>query len=251
MGEEFDKVEFDKIEKELLYNLHRIRAGITETIRTLREKGNAGQFIKSELCMAFICADTFSRIYKIYQGSTEDELDHEIGKRFKSWFACFVFTEKNSIYRDYSAEINCDVGFAWEIRNSLVHFYGLPDPQKNGFFTSFSTGVDAAYMRYIERRFKERGKTVKVLHADYLIKAILDGLLPQLEAMTEMIKENPREYVDRVLLAHKIVMEQGGVVVTKYKEEFSPLDSFPPTTQNSHFVFRVIADMRQQFTDRE
>jgi len=203
---------FDKIEKAFLSHLNRIFTDLNESITILRKTKNS--LIKSELCLAFIAADTFSRFYKIIQGASEEELDSKIEERFKHWFKDFVFTEKNETYAEHKEEINCDTGIAWKLRNALIHFYGLPDPQKTGGSIALSGG-DSKLMRECEKKFKAiSNQSVRLIHPYFLIEAIKSGLLVQLLSMAEMIKQRPNDYVKSVLLAHKIIMREGTVYVS-------------------------------------
>jgi len=112
--------EFNKIEKEILSHLKKIRDDIGNSVEILRK--NDKTLVKSEVCLAFIGADTFARFYEIMKGEREDDSK----KRFRVWLDAFVFTEKNEEYRKYKNKIKCGSATAWELRNSLLHFYGLP-----------------------------------------------------------------------------------------------------------------------------
>lgn len=212
IGKPLTTQEFDKIEKAFLSHLNKIFTDLNDSIKILRK--TQGSLVKSELCLAFIAADTFSRFNKIIQGATEEELDKNIEERFKLWFRDFVFTDKNETYVEHKDEINCDTGIVWKLRNSLIHFYGLPDPQKTGGSIALSGG-DSKLMRERERKFKAiSNQSVKLIQPYWLIEAIKSGLLVQLLSMKELIEKTPNEYVRRVLLAHKIVMREGSVYVS-------------------------------------
>lgn len=209
-----DTAEFDKIEKEFLRELHRIFKEINDSITVLRKEK---RFVKSELCLALTCIDSFSRFYKIFQGYSENELNNENEKRFKIWLNDFVFTEENKIYKEHKEEICCDSNLVWRLRNSLLHFYGLPK--------SFGDDIDVGFWggSLIERQkikdeFKKYNKKIILIQPYWLMESIFCGLLVQLEKMKEMIKKEPKTYIERILLAHKVAMAEGGVFIDVSKE---------------------------------
>lgn len=205
--------DFDKIEKYFLAYLKRVLDDISNSISILRK--NKPELVKSELCLAFVCADTFSRFHRIILGIREEDLDKKIEGRFKTWFSEFVFTSKNEVFVKHKAEINCDTNTVWELRNSLIHFYGLPRPDEQSGVPVTLSGGNADLMRQREQRFREiSGKQIKLVHPYFLIEAIKAGLLVQLLSMTEMIKQSPSAYANGVLRAHKIIGAEGTVYVS-------------------------------------
>ncbi len=204
------QADFEKLEKEFLTNLQKIFSDITASIRILRKRNKA--FVKSELCLAFTAADTFSRFYKIFQGSSEEELDKWSEDRFKAWMQDFVFNNANEVYKVHKEDIACDTGLAWKLRCSLLHFYGLPSPKSTGGRVGFMGGNPEEVMKMREE-FSKRGKHIQLVHPYWLVEAILSGLLVQLQSMVKMIRENPNAYIKGVRLAHKIIMSEGAIFV--------------------------------------
>ncbi len=202
--------EFDVVEKEFLAYLKDVHGRIHDSVNSLHTK--EGKHINSQLCLMFIGADTFSRFDRVFQGMNEQDIDRNNKERFSKWLKDFVLTEKNEAYSKFKSEINCDETLLWELRNSLLHFYGLPNFEKLkkhvGFVSGFGNVVE------IERLFKEKGRRVHLIEPIRLINAINEGLLVQLMQMMEMIKTNPSEYIKGVLLAHKLIQLEGAVVVS-------------------------------------
>jgi len=179
-----------------------------KSIKILRKKDKL--LIASELCLVFIGVDTFSRFYKILYGQKE-ELDKEISKRFKKWLDDFVFTKENKIYRKHKNKIKCDSGMAWKLRCSLLHFYGLP--KLNNEYISIGTLpiTEEAGLKKLVRKTRDKG--IRQINPNYLMKAILHGLLLHFKHMKDMIKNNPDEYIKGVLDCCKIMEEEGIVYV--------------------------------------
>jgi len=202
--------EFNQIEKEFFGEMQRIFNEINDSVKHLRKEK---RFIKSELCLVLTCADSFSRFYKVFQGYNENELNNKNEERFKAWLNDFVFTEENEIYKKQKEKIYCNSDSVWELRNSLLHFYGLPKPQKDGTRISFCSSGNSDECEKLKKFIKERGEKIVLIDPYQLIELIFYGLLVQLEKMKEMIKNEPKNYIDRVLLAHKIATTEGAAFI--------------------------------------
>jgi len=200
--------EWNKIEKEFLIQLNTYFLEIMDSIITLRN-ATKGPFIRSQLCLAFIATDTFSRFYAIFKGERE-ELNINNEKRFKNWLNAFVFTEKNEVYRSKKNKIKCDVGVVWHLRNSFLHFYSFPNlKNKIGFVFNFS---DDRHKK-IEEGLKKDGYKITFIDVYFLIEAILKGFLLQLQDIIEMLKNSPNQYIDTVLFAHNIIMKENATTI--------------------------------------
>lgn len=206
-----EKNDFEKLEKEFLLELNQIFKDIQESIKVLGE-AKSQPLIKSQLCMVFICADTFSRIFKILEGAEIEQLDEQGRERFMKWFNNFVFTDDNDIYKKHKNKIRCNSKIAWQLRNAALHFYGLPDPKKTGGKRIIWFNGDEQTIDRIERGFANANEDVRVMNQGYFADAVLWGLLAQLNFMKQMIKESPIYYVERIKIAHEILRQQGAKV---------------------------------------
>lgn len=202
--------EWDKIEKEFLSQLQLYFSEINDSIQRLRSN-ESNPFIRSQLCLAFVGADTFARFHMIFNGQ-RDDLDSYNERRFKKWFNTFVFTEENNIYRQHRRKIKCDAGIVWRFRNSLLHFYSLPH-LKDERYTGITFNFSDELRQKLEIGFKKDGHKVIIIDAYFLIEAILRGFLLQLQHYMKMIKDSPNQYIDAVLFAHKIVMREGASTI--------------------------------------
>ncbi len=208
--------EWDKIEKEFLAQLQTYFFEINSSIQNLRTNKD-NPLIRSQLCLALIGADTFSRFKLIFDGMREG-LDFDNEKRFKGWLNTFVFTEENEVYLKNKEKIKCDAGIVWQLRNSLLHFYSFPESKNEqhiGFVFNFSESLRNKF----ENGFKKVGQKVTLIDAYYLIEIILHGFLLQLRKLAEMIKNFPKQYIDAVLFAHKIVMQEGASTIDLKREK--------------------------------
>ncbi len=206
--------EWEKIEKEFLAQLNTYFSEITDSIITLRNAPK-GPFIRSQICLAFIAADTFSRFHAIFNGEREG-LDINNEKRFKNWLNAFVFTKKNEVYRSKKNKIKCDTGMAWHLRNSFLHFYSFPnlkDESKIGFMFNFSNSERKKIHKKIEEGLKKDGYKITFIDIYFFIEAILKGFLLQLQGIIEMIENSPNQYIDTVSFAHNIIMKENATTI--------------------------------------
>lgn len=202
--------QWDKTEKEFLAQLYSYFSEITDSIQNLRTNKD-NPFIKSQLGLAFVGADTFARFHLIFEGQRKN-LDFDNKRRFKKWLNIFVFTNENNIYQLHKEKIKCDAGRAWRLRNSLLHFYSFPEPE-NGLREQFVYNFSDSLRQKMEIFLKEEGHKIILIDAYYLIDAILHGFLLQLQYFKKMIENSPNQYKDAVLFAHEIVMRDGSYTV--------------------------------------
>jgi len=190
---------FNDMEKKVLKRLKRIWNDIDESVNILRK--NNKTLVKSELCLTFIGADTFSRFYEIMCG--EEENNNK--KRFKLWLDAFVFTDRNKEYSKYKNLIKCDSAIAWKLRNSLLHFYGLPKSGEIGF-GYWPENEQKKFKKYI--KINNLRQSFRIINPYYLIKAILNGFLLQLLFFAEIIKNDPKKYIDGISKCYKITQRE-------------------------------------------
>ena len=202
--------QFNKAEKEVFKQLFNIFNDLLDSISILRKKDR--KYIKSELCLAFIAADTFSRFFDIFsRGEKFDEIKIENKERFVSWLSKFVFIKDNEYYRKYKNEINCNPSNAWKYRNALVHFYGRPRDEGESLILGNPP-------QEIKKKFRRAAKNnnfnheLRFINPHRLIKVIFKGLELQLSEMKEEIANNPNKYIFGILKCNEIM----GVECSKY-----------------------------------
>ena len=181
-GAPLTQVKFNEIEKFVLTYFQSLWDEINQSIHLLRKNGP--DLVKSELCLCFVGADSLSRFREIVNTGKEEKDNDD---RFREWIDDFVLNERNDIYKKYKREINCTSFIAWELRNSLLHFYGLPHLENEIIgFATFDTELIKKFG--IFARKSHPGKQIRVINPYRLIEAMSSGLLTQLKSLQEIIK---------------------------------------------------------------
>ncbi len=210
-GKELTLSRFNEIEKFVLEYFHSLWDDIRVSIYTLRE--NQTKLLKSEVCLAFIGADSLSRFREIITTGKEEKSSED---RLREWLDEFVFDQRNEVYKKYSKEINLDSATAWKLRNSLVHFYGLPRLKSE--YIGFGT-LDQMLLKEFRKSFAHNhpGKQVRVVNPYRFIEAMLSGFLLQLEILADTIKgdsdSEKEEYAKGIVQFYEIIQNEGTVFV--------------------------------------
>lgn len=210
-GKELTQSRFNEIEKYVLEYFLSLWNDIRNSIYSLRK--NDSKLVKSELCLAFIGADTLSRFREIITTGKEEKSNED---RFREWFDDFVFNQRNEAYSQHKNEIGCDSSTAWKLRNSLLHFYGLPDLKSEHVgFGALDQTLIKKFKTLVSRNHS--GKQTRVINPYRLIEAILGGFLTQGEVLSEMIKGvNDQEkeiYAKGIVKCYEIIQNEGTVHV--------------------------------------
>lgn len=159
--------------------------------------------IKSQLCFAFIAGDTFSRFHSLFIGDVELEKNNE--RRFRLWLEKFVLNDNNDIFKKYKMEIKCDSFIVWKLRNSLIHFFGLPKEPRI-LLGQLPRGKTGKIIKMAINKFKD--KNYRIVNPYYLIKALESGLLLQLLEMKVLIDKDQKKYIDGINRCYDVVMEE-------------------------------------------
>ncbi len=209
MDKSQNQEEWDKTEKEFLeYLKNNYFNEIRKDILLLREKDASS--IKSQLCLAFILADAFSRIHRIFQGVRGEDLDRENEKRFREWIDRFVLTGENMEYEKHRDSMDYDSKTLWGLRNSFLHFYSFPPTEKTSGYLVIGSGLQKEFNEKISEKLKDKDHPVNYIDGYYLIEAIFQGFLVQLQFLAKIINNDPDNYVKHVSYAHEILGSQSG-----------------------------------------
>ncbi|MFA6428028.1 MAG: hypothetical protein WCW02_00590 [Candidatus Buchananbacteria bacterium] len=208
-GKELTQTQFNEIEKHVIEYFNNIWQEINESIEILRK--NNYRMVKSEVCLALIIADAFSRFREIILTGKEEKNNES---RFKEWFNDYVFNSSNLIYSKYRNDMKYDSSNIWQLRNSLIHFYGLPT---NPTIALGTLDYETA-KKFKETVYKSHdGMQVLVVNPLILIKAILHGLLVQLQSFVDIIKGNDdckkEAYAKGIVKCYEIIQAEGSVFV--------------------------------------
>ncbi len=210
-GKELTQSRFNEIEKYVLEYFLSLWEDIRNSIYSLRKSDS--KLLKSELSLAFIGADSLSRFREIITTGKEEKNNED---RFREWFDDFVFNEKNEAYREHKKEISCDSSTAWKLRNSLLHFYGLPDLKSEHIgFATLDEAIIKKFKTFVSQNHS--GKQARVINPYRLIEAILGGFLTQGEVLSEMIKGvndlEKETYAKGIMRCYEIIQNEGTVHV--------------------------------------
>lgn len=159
--------------------------------------------------------DTFSRFYELFEnGEKPKALEEDNKKRFLKWTNNFVFTNENKIYKNNKKKlkISHDV---WRLRNSFIHFYSFPRPEKNKNRINFYFNVDDKEIDFMEKELKKKtGEKIVLIDIYLFIEAVFEGILLHLETFVGLINNNRYVYTNSVVAAHKIVRLEGTTTIS-------------------------------------
>lgn len=210
-GKHLTQDRFNDAEKYVLNYFFLLWRDVKNSIYSLRNSDS--KLLKSELSLVFIGADSLSRFREIIVTGKEEKNNED---RFREWFDDFVFNEKNDVYKKYKREINCNSLIAWSLRNSLLHFYGLPRSKSE--YVGFGT-LDQGLLKKFKVLVSQNhnGKQARLINPYRLIEAILGGFLTQAEVLSQIIKgSNDLEketYVRGIIRCYEIIQDEGTVHV--------------------------------------
>lgn len=194
---------------------------IAQLIQTLQETYNSIEilqkkdYLRSQLCLAFITADSFSRFYYLQLEEktewTKKELNNR--ERFKNWLNKFVLNENNESYVKGKKELNCDAQILWELRNSLIHFYNLPQRREIVLGSNKFTDKKGKERKF-DQFYKEKTKTsILCLNPHMLSGAIIEGALAQITSLINKKHFNRKKYNTEINKLHKILKKEGFVTI--------------------------------------
>lgn len=202
---DLNQEQWNKLEQEFLSILKGFFDDIHRDIYLLRKTEKKS--FKSQLCLTFVLADTMSRVHRIFQGYRDQDIDKNNEERFRKWIDDFVLNDKNEKYKKHRGQIAPNSKSLWEIRNSFIHFYCLPDPEKS--YAVFSFGLDNDFNKKIISGLRKASeKEVYSVDGYHLMDAILEGFTIQLLGLRDMILNNPKSYIDHVKYAYNIFRQQ-------------------------------------------
>lgn len=210
------KEEFEEREKKTLEQFLIIVEHIMKSLKILRKDEDLK---KCELVLLMVCADVFSRLLDVFEKCREDDKwyirifkrlffkknNFSNKKRFQKWFDNFVFIDQNKIWKQYGSEINCNKKIIWLLRNSIIHFYGLPN----------KPSIVLVGGELEKDKFTELKKISNPINIDYLAGAIKEGIIVQLENIKMLLGENPKKYIGAVLEMYEIIKKETTELIKK------------------------------------
>lgn len=184
-------------------------------------------FIKSQLCLAFIGADTFSRFYQILTKQEKIEppnileriksffckktVNYQNKKRFTDWFYNFVLNDRNGIYKDNPEKFKeCTASYLWRLRCSLLHFFSFPGKKYGNYVVGTTTMITE--FKTFRNQLKPNDKkklNPKFVYYPELIGAIFGSVKNQAEELVKMIKDTPNDYISAINKCFDILQSEG------------------------------------------
>lgn len=200
------KEEFEKRERKVLGHMVRVYSDVMNVEKFLR-KENYKKFMEDIMILVLVLADSMSRFFEIIESGTDVNSEgtklKTKGKnkeRFTKWIDTFVLNEVNNIYRERKKDINCDSEIVWKIRNSLIHFYGLPDLSKENEQIMLLNGSwHEERGEKMIKFFKNKGVNLRAIDIDGLRAAILESSRPWQGYLRQMLEQEPQKYLTAVL----------------------------------------------------
>lgn len=147
---------------------------------------------KFKIILLMVYVDIFSQIWCDF--IKKNPIHGKQKKRFSSWLNEFVFCEKNSYFRDQIGEfhlLNGDVFY--QIRNSLLHFGGLPS--LSGILVFISTDTREEFCKKYSHKIRER--EVLILCPKVLFVAVAIGIANTIERIVSRYSD--RKEQDNIL----------------------------------------------------
>jgi len=174
-------------------------------IEILRRQDKYSQAI--QISLTFIFIDFFSRIYLIFQGYRDDNLEKNNEQRFRGWCDSFILNENNELYKKHKGKISPNSKFLWIMRNSFLHFFSFPSRDKTGGPIVFSFNIEESQDEEILKELRKKHKHVNHINLYYLIDAVLDSYLC---FHVFLIKE-----VDRDIVSYRKNLSYANLLLTK------------------------------------
>ncbi len=226
MAEKQTQEEFNKRERFVSNFLIGYHGELLDSVETLK-KGNPSS-VKSQLCLAFIAADTFSRFYQIITEPKEAEssnklwekiksffckrtVNYQNKKRFTDWFNKFVLADSNKIYKENKEKFkDCTVSYVWRLRCSLLHFFSFPE-LKYGNYVLGSELINSRLKKFVNQLKPEDKKKLnpKYIYYPELMSAIFQSIESQADELVKMFRETPTDYVLSINKCFTILRSEG------------------------------------------
>jgi len=191
--------EFEKKEKEVIDILVAKSGDLTNSLSVLEKTGE--NHLKSQTVLLMVMIDIFSRFELIFEGKNEKQVKNSA--RFIGWLNKYAFTDQNEDYKNYKQFINCSAEQTYQIRNALLHFYGLPPRTKDEAICYINGQMTK------EKREEFLKKNMRVVDVRSLENVIRQGVLLQFEYLKRIQKEDSKKYISGILGMYEITKWEG------------------------------------------
>ncbi len=198
-----EKKKHDEREKQVLTFLTQSTEEINQAFSIIEGKSIIND--RPKLILVFTALDIFYTYWQEYLG---EKVSQKVG--FPSWIDSFCFVEENNAYQSNQCLKKVTSRQLYELRNSLVHFYGLRRKTDNINLMVISDLKDKKYIDELTQKFDEKTKEVNViLQPKFLRDLIWEGGILMMEKMINNLKISPKKHVEGIKNIHTEVIERG------------------------------------------
>lgn len=224
--------DFEKKERAALEHIKKTYTDFYFAEKALREK-DYRRCLESILILSFVVVDTMSRFHEIVEAEKTCSAEvRRVGsfplirylflrqrtksnneERFCKWINKFVLSDRNPIYKIDKENINLDSKLIWKLRNSLVHFYGLPSLRggKGQQIMLVNGPWNNPSGKRLQELHRTAGLDLRIIDVDGLRRAIYATLEPWFGYLLEVQRNDPVKYVEAFLKIHKVTSMESSV----------------------------------------
>lgn len=162
-----DENKYKELSKELDERLGEIFEEFSATRDVLQ---NDRRFVRTRLLISFSLLEVICNLYNIY-------FDLGLNNRalLQKWIKDYCLTDQNNTYKNHPYIKLLTEDHLYKFRNSIVHAFGLPEPENGLSITSPNGSESTEVIRKMDEGFKKLGHNVVFISADSLLQLFIDG----------------------------------------------------------------------------
>ncbi|QQS59275.1 hypothetical protein IPN35_00065 [Candidatus Peregrinibacteria bacterium] len=160
---------------------------------------------RPKLILVFTALDIF---YTYWQEYLSKKVSQKIG--FPSWIDSFCFVKENKVYQSNPCLKKITSQQLYELRNSMVHFYGLRRKTDNVNLMVISDLKDQEYIDELTQEFDNKTKGVNVILQPKLLRDLIwEGGILMMGKMIDNLRSSPNKHIEGIKNIHTEVIERG------------------------------------------
>ncbi|MFC1662890.1 hypothetical protein ACFL04_01830 [Patescibacteria group bacterium] len=182
-------------------------------------KGNDAIPLRVQTVLTFSLLDILASYWFEFQ-----DLQDTPKNRFQRWYDVFCKTDNNEEYKRGSDWKNVSSARLYNLRSSLVHFFGLSQESEGTYFSLVSNELPEKDRKELSKLTNKHGKKTVVFRPRDFHKLISSGGVLMLESWQSMIQEANRgdeekkkNYIDGINRIWSKIQLEGAVMVYKEK----------------------------------
>lgn len=181
--------------------------------------------IRVQLIICFSLIDVFASYWYEYV-----DIQTTQSARFNGWLERFCFNDLNNEYKKERFG-DLDIDLLLKLRNSLVHFFAIPNGTNPGIVLTPNDFSDETIKEHM-RKFKNKGNNVLYLKPIWIKRLLVSGAKLMLEGMIKNITlaksddSKGWDHINGIDRIHKKTQLEGAkrIDVKKYDEEIGAPD---------------------------